>query len=272
MTQRTLLVIEDDPDSSNLLKLYFVPQGYTVEVATRGKEGLERARQLLPDLIVLDIVLPEMDGFEVCQALRHSPRTAHIPVIFLTERNTQSDRRAGLSAGAQDYVTKPFDLEELRLRIQNVIARAERENAFDPRTSLPTGRLVDEQIKSVSGQPGWHVLECRIDAFRPFVDLNGFAAGDEVLKFAARLLREVVDQHGTPEDFLAHPGNDLFLILSAAPDVDTLSATLPARFNDEVKTHYGFMDVEQGYIVIRDSDGKEARAPLMTLKVLEKKT
>jgi GGDEF domain-containing protein len=130
---------------------------------------------------------------------------------------------------------------------------------------------VDEQIKVVSGQPNWHILDCRLESFRPFVDLNGFAAGDEVLKFTAQLLREVVDRLGTAEDFVGHPGNDTFLILTAAPDAAALATALAERFNEDVKAHYGFMDAEQGYIVIRDSDGRESRAPLMTLRVSPRK-
>ncbi len=266
-TVRSLLVVEDDADNANLLKLYFSAHGFTVDTATRGPEGLEKARQTPPDLILLDINLPEMDGFAVCQALRSSPRTSHIPVIFVSEKASQSDRRAGLGAGAQDYVTKPFDLEELRLRIQNVISRAERENMLDPRSGLPTGRLVDEQMRIVQGQAGWAVLECRVDALRPFIDINGFAAGDEVLKFTANLLQEVLNQYGTPEDFIGHPANDTFVILTATLNRPALIDHLQARFNEEVKAHYTFMDVEQGFILIRDSAGQSTQAPLMTLQV-----
>jgi PleD family two-component response regulator len=268
LTTRALLVVEDDADNSNLLRMYFSGHGYSVSVTASGEDALAQARKQNPDLVLLDINLPGLDGFEVCKQLRESPRTSHIPIIFLTERSAQSDRVAGLSAGAQDYITKPYDLEELRLRVHNLIARAARENLLDPRTSLPTGRLIDEQVQRFKGQPGWHVLDCRIDSFRPFVDLNGFAAGDDVLKFTARLIREVADQSGTPQDFIGHPANDHFLILTPAADVPALTARLTERFNSEVKTHYSFMDTEQGYVLIRDNNGQMVQAPLMTLNVV----
>ena len=265
---RTLLVIEDDPDSSNLLNLYFTSKTYMVDVAARGADGLARARQRPPDLILLDINLPDMSGLEVCRDLRLSPRTSHVPIIFLTERSTQSDRVAGLGAGAQDYVVKPYDLEELRLRIQNLILRAEREQLVDPRTRLPTGRLIDEQLQRLreADQPEWRALTCEIQSFRPFVDLNGFVAGDDVLKFTAHLLREVVDESGTPNDFVGHAANETFLVLTAA-DPAALAAQIQARFNAEVQTHYGFMDREQGYVLLRDKDGQMIHAPLMTMNV-----
>jgi CheY-like chemotaxis protein len=265
--RRTLLVIEDDPDSSNLLELYFSSKNYRVEICARGGDGLERAQQHAPDLILLDINLPDLSGLEVCRQLRTSPRTSHLPVVFLTERSTQTDRVAGLGAGAQDYITKPYDLEELRLRIQNLIARAEREQNVDPRTRLPTGRLIDNHLHPLAGQPGWHILECKINAFRPFVDSNGFVAGDDVLKFTARLLQEIINEAGTPNDFVGHPANESFMIATATTAPAALVAQLKQRFDSEVQTHYSFIDREQGYIAIRDKDGQTLHAPLMTLSV-----
>lgn len=264
--KRFLLVVEDDHDTANLLRMYFTSHEYEVEVVNRGAAALQTARRL-PDLILLDIGLPDMDGFEVCQKLRASPRTSHVPIIFLTERRTQNDRTAGLSSGAQDYVTKPFDLEELRLRAHNLIARSARENLVDPRTNLPTGPWVEDQITRLRGQAGWQVLECRIEAFQPFVDLNGFMAGDDVLKFTAHLLREVTDKFGSPEDFIGHPSNVMFLVVTNTPAVTTLAEELQKRFNSEITTHYSFMDREQGYVLIRDPDGQMTQAPLMTLSV-----
>ena len=266
---RRLLVVEDDPDTANLLKYYFSGHHFTVEIAARGGDALASARRHAPDLVLLDIMMPDMDGYEVCQELRQSPRPGHIPIIFLTERSSQTDRVTGVGAGAQDYVTKPFDVEELRLRVQNLIARTERENMVDPRTGLPTGRLIDEQLKRLSGQPGWTVLECRLEAFRPFLDVNGFVAGDNVLMFAAALLREAVDHSGTPDDFIGQPANDAFLIITAAPDVPGLKARLEERFNSEVQAHYSFAEREQGYMQMSDQrgGGEMIHVPLMTLGV-----
>ncbi len=265
--KRALLVIEDDPDTSAMLGMYFAGHNYQVDVAPRGDEGLAAARRLLPDLVLLDINLPDMDGLDVCAGLRQSPRTSHIPVIFLTEKTSLSERVTGLGAGAQDYVTKPFDLEELRLRIQNLIARSARENVLDPRSSLPTGAWVDDQLRRAHERPGWHVLECRLDSFQPFVDLHGFVAGDDVLHFTGQLLRDLVRELGTPEDFVGHPAHATFLIITGAEAVPLLVARLQERFNDEVQAHYSFMDREQGYVLMRDRDGQMVQTPLMTLQV-----
>ena len=265
---RRLLVVEDDADTANLLKIYFSTHNYEVQVAASGAEALAEVQRRVPDLVLLDIVLPDphLDGYAVLKSLRSSPRTNYVPVVFLTGKKLQADQVTGLSLGAQDYVVKPFDLEELRLRLKNILIRSEREHLTDPRTDLPTGRLADEQMRSVSGRAGWTVLTCRIESFQPFVDLNGFAAGDDVLKFAAQLLHEVAGQAGTPQDLMVHPANDTFVLLTGG-DAPALAERLRARFNQDVLVHYGFMDREQGYILIRGADGQMVQAPLMTLTV-----
>ena len=266
--KRVLLVVEDDPDTTSLLGMYFSGHDFEVLSTTRGADAIAAARKRLPDIVLLDIGLPDMSGYEVCAALRNSPRTSHIPIIVLSEKVSLQDRVAGLEAGAQDYVTKPFDLEELRLRAQNLVARSQRENLVDPRTNLPTGPWITEQVERAKERPGWHVLECRIDSYLPFLDQNGFMAGDDVLKFTAHLLREVADELGTPEDFLAHPSDAAFLILTGAADPHALAERVRTRFDDDVLAYYGFVDREQGYMAVQNhKTGQLAPVALMSMQV-----
>ncbi|MEJ2264372.1 MAG: response regulator [Anaerolineales bacterium] len=149
MGKARLLIVEDDFDISNMLQIYFTGLDYAVDIAPRGSDALEKTRQKMPHLIVLDIMLPDIDGYEVCRILRTNTRTSHIPVIFLTQKDERSDKLQGLELGADDYITKPFDIEELKLRVQNAIARAVRESLTDPRTGLPSGRLIEEQLRQM---------------------------------------------------------------------------------------------------------------------------
>ena len=181
MGKARLLITEDDVDISNMLKIYFSGLGYDVDVAMRGSEALEKTRQVLPHLIVLDIMLPDIDGYEVCRTLRTNTRTSHIPVIFLTQKDERSDRLQGLELGADDYITKPFDIEELKLRVQGAIRRSERESLTDPRSGLPAGRLIEEQLRKIIRETGWSYLDIRINNFEAFKDVYGFVAGDDVL-------------------------------------------------------------------------------------------
>jgi PleD family two-component response regulator len=216
---------------------------------------------------VLDIMLPDMDGYSVCRYLRTTTRTSHIPIIFLTQKDERSDKIAGLELGADDYITKPFDIEELKLRVTNAIARQERENSLDPRTGLPSGRLIEDQLRRMIRMPNWALLDCRIQHFDRFREVYGFITGDEVLRFTSLIMGEVVDEVGTPNDFIGHPGGDNFVLITVAPQAAKIRERLKARFNTEVLAHYNFMDRERGYVIGRDSDGKEVQVPLMTLAV-----
>ena len=132
MGKARLLIVEDDIDISNMLRIYFGGHKYEVDTALRGSDALDKTRSNLPNLIVLDIMLPDIDGFEVCRILRTNTRTSHVPIIFLTQKDERSDKLQGLELGADDYITKPFDIEELKLRVQRAIARAEQQSLTDP--------------------------------------------------------------------------------------------------------------------------------------------
>ena len=267
MNKGRILVVEDDFDISNMLRIYFTGQGFEVSVAPRGGDALELTRRSLPHLIVLDIMLPDMDGYSVCKELRTTTRTSHIPIIFLTQKDERSDKIAGLELGADDYITKPFDIEELKLRLTNAIARQERENSLDPRTGLPSGRLIEEQLRKIIRQQDWSLLDCRIMHFERFKDVYGFIAGDEVLRFTSLLLGEVVDEAGTSNDFIGHPGGDNFVVVTTAAAAPKVRERLKTRFAAEVVSHYSFMDREQGYVIAKDNDGIEVKVPLMRLAI-----
>ena len=262
-----LLVVEDDSDIGNMLKIYFSGMGFDVDVAMRGSDALERTRQVLPHLIVLDIMLPDIDGYEVCRSLRTNMRTSHIPVIFLTQKDERSDKLQGLELGADDYITKPFDIEELKLRVQGAIRRSERESLTDPRSGLPAGRLIEEQLRRIIREKGWALLDTRLNHFEPFKDVYGFVAGDDVLRFTAMLIGEVVDELGTTSDFIGHAGGDNFIVITTEDKSDAIKNRLKARFDQEVLTHYNFIDREQGFVNAPSSDGTTVKVPFMTMSI-----
>jgi len=267
MNKGRILVVEDDFDISTMLRIYFTGQGFDVTVAARGADALDLTRKSLPHLILLDIMLPDMDGYAVCRELRTTTRTSHVPIIFLTQKDERADKIEGLQLGADDYITKPFDIEELRLRVSNSIARQERENSLDPRTGLPSGRLIEDQLRRIIRTPGWALLDSRLLAFDRFRDVYGFIAGDEVLRFTSMLIGEVIDELGTSNDFVGHPGGDNFIIITTADRAARIRDRLKARFAEEVLVHYNFSDRERGYVVAQDAQGNEIKAPLMRLAV-----
>ncbi len=268
MSKGRLLVVEDDFDISNMLRIYFSGQGYEVQVAPRGGEALSMTRSQLPDLIMLDIMLPDMNGYDVCRELRTTTRTKHIPVIFLTQRDERSDRIAGLELGADDYVTKPFDIEELKLRVHNSITAAKRQVNIDPKSNLPTGMLIEDHLRTLmrSDQP-WTYIDVKINNFDLFSEVYGFVAGDEVIRFTALLMGEVVDEMGTPEDYIGHPGRDNFVVITHTNEARRLEKRLADRFDEGVRQHYSFIDRERGYILVPDGVSGERQVPLMTVSM-----
>lgn len=267
MGKARLLVVEDDLDISNMLNIYFKSQGYDVDLALRGEIALEKTRQTMPHLIVLDIMLPDIDGYEVCKRLRSNSRTSHIPVIFLTQKDERSDKLQGLELGADDYITKPFDIEELRLRVQNAIARSERESLTDAQSGLPSGKLIEDQLRKVIREKDWAFLDIQIMELEAFKEVYGFIAGTDVLRFTAMLMGEVLDEFGTDSDFLGHAGGNNFVIITRYKNAKNISDQIKNKFTDSIQTHYSFMDRQQGFIIAKDGQGTPVQHPFMSFAV-----
>ncbi len=263
MAKRRLLIIEDDADVAEMLRLYFTGQGYDVLHSMTGGDGIALARARFPNLILLDVMLPDMDGFDVCRALRTATLTKYIPITFLTQRDHRNDKIAGLELGADDYITKPFDVEELRLRVQGSIRRSTRETLQDVRTGLPLGALVDEMRQYVQGKPEWTILEIGLTGLNTFRDLYGFIATDEALLYAAQVITQIVNQFGTPDDFIGSPGEDKFVVFTRATELPPLLTALTDTFKDGVKKYYNFTDSERGYSVVTNTEGESHEVPLM---------
>jgi CheY-like chemotaxis protein len=267
MNQGTILVVEDDQDISVLLNLYFDSQGYQVIVAKRGQDALEACRRTLPNVIVLDIQLPGMDGYEVCRQLRSNLRTSHIPILFLTQRDQRDDRIQGLELGADDYITKPFDIDELKLRVQNALRRAQFESLTSPTTGLPSGKLIEEQLRGLIHRNRWVVLYVGILHIEGFNDAYGFVAGENVFRFISLVLNDAIDAYGTANDFVGHVSGDDFIIITDAEHAPAIRSYIKERFDDQVGRFYDFRDRERGHIELKDKSGRKRQIPLMTLVV-----
>ncbi len=267
MANERILVVDDDVDIVNQLKSDFESQGYEVSAALEGGQALAQCREQAPDLVILDIDLPDVDGYEVCRALRANLRTSHTPIIFLTQRGRRSDRIAGLEMGADDYVTKPFDIEELKLRVQNALRRAGYENLTSPITGLPSGKLIEEQLKRLLGTQQWAVLYVGIAHLNSFNDAYGLAASDDLVRFAGSTLVDVVDEIGGRENFLGHIGGGDFVIIVPPRTAAWIARECVGRFDQGVGAFYSFRDMERGYVVTHDEAGRKQQRPLAALTV-----
>lgn len=267
MPKSRLLIVEDDIDIANMLEIYFGGLHYEVDIASRGSEALEKTRQRLPHLIVLDIMLPDIDGYEVCRTLRTYTRTSHIPVIFLTQKDERSDKLQGLELGADDYITKPFDIEELRLRVYNAIARSERESLTEPHTNLPSGQLIEDQLRQIIHKEGWALIDIRLSHFDAFKEAYGFVASDNILRYTAMLIGEVIDEFGTINDFVGHTGNDHFVIITTEECSTAIRENVVERFSEEILSHYNYLDRQKGYIQYSGAGEVTKQSPVITIKI-----
>jgi len=225
-----LLIVEDDLDLSDMISSYFRVQNYEVQTAAWGEEALKLIDNHAFDLVMLDVRLPDIDGFELCRRLREQRKTADLPVIFLTEKRDRVDKLHGLELGVIDYITKPFDIQELRLRVRNAINRAQKPIAFHPVTNLPQGDVVEETLSSlVNRRDEWAVLHLAINSLDSYRERYGFVAADDVLRAAAIILRNAVREFGSEDDFIGHLSNDSLLIITQATTVGDMRERIDRR-------------------------------------------
>jgi CheY-like chemotaxis protein len=263
MPANRVLLIEDDFDVAEMLLMYFQAIGYDVLHADSGAAGINIAQSKFPNLILLDVMLPDMDGYDVCVELRKRALTKYIPTLFLTQRDERSDKVRGLTLGADDYITKPFDIDELRLRIESAIRRATRENLHEARTGLPTGELVEEELIRRKGS-GYTELRMVLDGFNAYTEVYSFMAANDALYHAASVIRDVVSETGTKDDFVGVL-KDEFVLATYVRDASTLEQQIQTRFEDIVKTLYNFVDAERGGLTLHPGMDNERFVPLMRL-------
>ncbi len=268
MGKGRILVVEDDIDISKMLRIYFDSQGYEVLVANRGAEALDICRVKVPNVVVLDIQLPDIDGFEVCRNLRSNTRTSYVPIIFLTQKDERSDKIAGLELGADDYVTKPFDIEELKLRVEGSIRRSQREALTHPVTNLPAGKLIEDQLKKVkdSANP-WSLLYFGIRHVDPFKEAVGFSHVNEVLIFLADIIRETIEANGTMNDFIGQASDNDFIAITSPKKASIICNTVTQRFDKESEVFYPFYIREAGKVTFEDMDGITQESEFMKIAV-----
>ncbi|MBN1955488.1 MAG: response regulator [Anaerolineae bacterium] len=263
-----VIIVESDKQVVGILKGPFEEAGFQVEVAPSGEEGLALCLQFLPQVALVDVDLPDLDGLEVCRKLRSATRTGHIHIIVLARSVDRQARIRALETGVDDFIIIPFDPDEVTLRVRNALRRASADNLTDPVTGLPSGRLIQNRLRDlvVSGQDDWALLGLTIRYLEPFKETHGFLAAQEVLRSVARVLAAAVDQWGGTEDFIGHSGGGRFLVVTNVQRADDMTASLVENFQREILTHYTFREREQGFIVLKEDD-VERQIPLMRLDV-----
>ncbi|MAS32497.1 MAG: hypothetical protein CL610_00735 [Anaerolineaceae bacterium] len=243
MDKPRILIVEDDSDLSEMLSAYFRVQNYDVLVAAWGGEALRISREEPVSLIMLDIRLPDIDGYEICRQLRSNRQTQDTPIIFLTEKRDRVDKLQGLELGVVDYITKPFDIQELRLRVRNAINRAAQQNVSNPVTDLPEGTIVEDRLNELlTREDEWAVLLLSVGQLSAFRELYGFVAADDVLRALALMIRNAVNEFGSEDDFIGHLAAEDFVIITGPAAVQAIHDRLDARMQQSREFFYPVRD------------------------------
>ena len=270
MSKERILVVEDQPDISGLLKIYFTSQGYEVMTASRGQQAIEICRKTPPNLALLDINLPDMLGYEIGRELRSSPRTKHIPIIFLTALGEKQNMMTAFDRdlNADDYIVKPFDIEVVHAKVRINLERNRMKNQAHPVTNLPTADLISDEMRRLLSSDGWSLATIHINDFDSFIQVYGSVVGEDVLKFTALLVNEVLNELGTPQDFVGQlvTGPD-FLITAVPERIKPICERIAERFDQEIGLHYSYRDRKNGYITITTDEGSTKQMPLMSISI-----
>jgi DNA-binding response OmpR family regulator len=244
-TKSKILIVEDDLDIAEMLNAYFRVQGYEVFTVNWGEDGVRAAQTMLPNLIILDIRLPDIDGFEVARKVRQDRRTNEIPIIFLTEKRERSDILQGLEVGADDYITKPFDVQELRLRVRNSLKRVSQASLTNPVSGLPEGALVDEKLSDVVHKSGLSLLHISIANLQVFREAYGFVASDDVLRAISLMISNALKETGSADDFLGHISPSDFVVVLSPETRPAFQEKINSRLQQSLDYFYPLNDREQ---------------------------
>jgi diguanylate cyclase (GGDEF)-like protein len=242
--------------------------GYDVAVAGDGEEALEKAAELRPDLVLLDVMMPRVDGFEVAQRLRKNPQTANTSIIMLTAKALSADKVTGLQSGADDYIIKPFDPIELLARVKGTLRRAKEMRNLSPLTGLPGNIRIQEEIeRQVREDRPFAVLYSDLDNFKTYNDQKGFVRGDRLIQATARIIQDAVVEFGGAESFVGHVGGDDFVAV-VPPDVaEDVAKRICERFTEHLPEIYDAEDLERGHVRMEDRKGVMQDIPLVAVSV-----
>jgi PleD family two-component response regulator len=263
-----ILVADDEPHIRQILRFTLERAGYQVFTAADGEEALARAAEIKPNLVLLDVMMPKIDGYEVCRKMRQDFSLNQIPVIILSARGDQRDRVAGLEGGANDYLVKPYSNEELLLRVKNVLEWNIRQKEANPLTGLPGNTAIErEMIARINLKSPFAFLYIDIDNFKGFNDYYGYRKGDDIIEFLADIMRRTIVKLGGTDDFVGHIGGDDFVMVVAPSRAEIMAQYVVDEFDKGTLLLLDQEDVKRGYLEVRDRQGQLKRIPVMSVTI-----
>ena len=263
-----ILVVDDEADIRDVLKLTLSEENYEVIEAQDGEEALKIIATKPVDLVLLDYKIPKIDGQQVCQRIKKALLLRHLPIIMVTGRGEVSDKVGGMDAGADDYVVKPFEPQELLARIRMIIRRSQRDLEANPLTRLPGNvSILNELSRRLESKNKFAVCYLDLDKFKSYNDTYGFEHGDEVIRETARILIRSTQEFGNPEDFIGQVGGDDFVVVTTPEKIDKICKSIITDFDKTVPSFYNQKDKKAGYITAANRQGKIEKIPLLSISI-----
>jgi len=261
-----ILIADDEPHIQRILQFLLEQEGFEVQLASDGEEAWKAVASFHPDLVLLDVMMPRMDGFAVLDIIRTGFETARLPVILLTAKGEEEDKVRGLRGGANDYIMKPFNHDELLLRVSNLLEATRREREANPLTGLPGNRAIEREIlKRFAGGRDFAFMYVDIDRFKSFNDRYGYSRGDRAISFLAGVLVGNTQKYGSGHDFVGHVGGDDFVVVSESDVAADLAARIVREFDEGKGDLHDHEDRDKGFLEVENRNGQAERFPLITL-------
>ena len=268
MRKTKILIVDDDPDILDILKFTLEEENYDVIEASNGEDALKLLQAKSPNLLLLDYNMPRMNGKEVCQKVKQDLLLQHLPIIMLTGKGEIVDKIEGLDAGADDYVVKPFEPQELLARIRMILRRAQRDLEANPLTRLPGNISILNEFQScIDKNLPFAIAYVDIDNFKSLNDKYGFERGDEVIKETARTLIKNIQDKGNKNDFIGHIGGDDFVFISTPDKIDEICKEIIQNFDSTMPNFYNEEDKKIGFIIAKNRQEITQKFPLITISI-----
>ena len=267
--RKKILLVDDDDSLRMIAREALQYQNYIVIEASDGNQALELLRSHKPDLVLLDIMLPGVDGLQIAQIIKSNISTSHIPVIFLTARGQTEDKVKALKSGGDDYLVKPFDSTELAARIEAILERTEKELSASPTTKLPGSVTIEKEINQLlQHQIRFALCYLDLDNLKSYNDAYGYAKADTVVKQTGEIIRETVLRLGHPTDFVGHIAGDDFVFITGPDLVNEICLSIVERFDQIIPYFYKQEDRQRGYIETEDRYGVWRKIPLLSVSIV----
>jgi signal transduction histidine kinase/DNA-binding response OmpR family regulator len=264
-----VLIVDDDPSIRTICREVLELGGYQVRDAGSANAALAEARRFRPDMIVLDVLMPGVDGYRCAELIRADASIGMAPIMFLSARGDTADKVRAFRSGAEDYMVKPFDAAELLARVAKALDRQARELGASPTTQLPGADAIQAELERRLREGDHDAVVCYLDLdnLKAFNDYYGYAKANAVIRQTGDVIRHVITRSGGAGDFIGHIAGDDFVFVTSAQRADEVCRGICERFDHLIRLYYDPADRAAGFIETKDRFGIQRRFPIMSVSI-----